>query len=195
MNISSLSYRVSLCKHSRGWLVHQSPRAGTSHTVPADKQAPVNIDPNVNNYHVYMTEPQFHCPFLCKFPSNSLMTQHHRITHQPKMSLDLRPLLTNATAEVLQEIVEDHALRAEILWAFVVLLHFAALLPLDPMFVHIFVCLLSWAGGSTRGRVEGVLDWVHGSGTFADCVEGGFYRGLEGRLSFDSSLGTRRLLV
>ncbi|KAM0710652.1 hypothetical protein Q7P35_001390 [Cladosporium inversicolor] len=70
------------------------------------------------------------------------------------MSLDLRPLLTNATAEVLQEIVEDHALRAEILWAFVVLLHFAALLPLDPMFVHIFVCLLSWAGGSTRGREE-----------------------------------------
>lgn len=111
------------------------------------------------------------------------------------MSLDLRPLLTNATAEVLQEIVEDHALRAEILWAFVVLLHFAALLPLDPMFVHIFVCLLSWAGGSTRGREEGMLDWVYGSGTFADCVEGGFYGALEGRLSFDGGLGIVRGLV
>jgi len=110
------------------------------------------------------------------------------------MSLDLRPILTNATAEVLQEILEDHALRAEILWAFVVLLHFAALLPLDPMFVHIFVCLLSWAGGSTRGREEGMLDWVHGSGTFADCLGEGFYRGLEGRLSLDSGVGSRGLV-
>lgn len=105
------------------------------------------------------------------------------------MSLDLRPLTTNATAELLQEIVEDHALRAEILWAFVVILHFAALLPLDPMFVHVFVCLLSWAGGNTRGRDEGMLDWVYGSGTFADCVAKGFYEGLVGRLSVDWGLG------
>lgn len=67
------------------------------------------------------------------------------------MSLDLRPLTTNATAEVLQEIAADHALRAEILWAFVVILHFAALLPLDPIFVHVFVALLSWAA---PGRAE-----------------------------------------
>ena len=111
------------------------------------------------------------------------------------MSLDLRPILTNATAEVLQEIVEDHALRAEILWAFVVLSHFAALLPLDPMFVHILVCLLSWAGGSTRGRGEGMLDWVYGSGTFAGCLGDGFYRGLEGRLVVDWGLGVRTLGV
>lgn len=110
------------------------------------------------------------------------------------MSLDLRPILTNATAEVLQEIVEDHALRAEILWAFVVLLHFAALLPLDPMFVHIFVCLLSWAGGSTRGRDEGMLDWVYGNGSFADCVVEGFYEGIEGRLGVDWGLGRWGLL-
>jgi len=112
------------------------------------------------------------------------------------MSLDLRPLLTNATAEVLEEILEDHALRAEILWAFIVLLHFAALLPLDPVFVHVFVCLLSWAGGSgsVRGRGEGMLDWVRGSGSFAECVQEGFYGALEGRISLDSGVGRRGLL-
>jgi len=112
------------------------------------------------------------------------------------MSLDLRPLLlTNATAEVLQEILEDHALRAEILWAFVILLHFAALLPLDPLFVHIFVCLLSWAGGNTRGgRNEGMLDWVYGSGRFEECVKEGFYVGFEGRLGVDYGIGKMGLI-
>ena len=62
------------------------------------------------------------------------------------MSLDLRPLLTNATAEVLEEILEDHALRAEILWAFIVLLHFAALLPL-------LLCCAT--GESFNGRMSG----------------------------------------
>jgi hypothetical protein len=111
------------------------------------------------------------------------------------MSLDLRPILTNATAEVLQEILEDHALRAEILWAFVILLHFAALLPLDPVFVHVFVCLLAWAGGNTRGARDGVmLDWVYGNGRFEDCVREGFYGGIEGRLGVDSGLGVRGLI-
>jgi hypothetical protein len=110
------------------------------------------------------------------------------------MSLDLRPLTTNATAEMLQEIIEDHAVRAEILWAFVVILHFAALLPLDPMFVHVFVCLLSWAGGNTKGRNDGMLDWVYGSGTFEDCVLDGFYGGLQGWLSVDGGVGRWGLL-
>jgi hypothetical protein len=117
------------------------------------------------------------------------------------MSIDLRPFTTNATAELLSEIAADHALRAEILWAFVVILHFAALLPLDPVFVHVFVCLLSWAGGSGRGgmlggggiagglRDEGMLDWVYGSGRFADCLREGFYDGLRGRLSIDEGVG------
>ena len=78
------------------------------------------------------------------------------------MSLDLRPLTSNATEEVLQEIVHDHAVRAEILWAFVVLLHFAGLLPLDPMVVHVFVCLLEWAGA--RKASNG------GSGSGDDCM-------------------------
>lgn len=107
------------------------------------------------------------------------------------MSLDLRPLtMTNVTTEVLQQIAEDHALRAEILWAFIVLLHFAALLPLDPVLVHIFVCLLSWAGGKVRGgREQGVLDWVYGSGSFDECVKGGFYGGIERRLGWDEGVG------
>lgn len=74
------------------------------------------------------------------------------------MSLDLRPLTTNATAEVLQEIAADHALRAEILWAFVVILHFAALLPLDPIFVHVFVALLSWAAPGRAGSDDGTFN-------------------------------------
>lgn len=133
------------------------------------------------------------------------------------MSIDLRPFTTNATAELLSEIAADHALRAEILWAFVVILHFAALLPLDPVFVHVFVCLLSWAGGSGgiagggRGgfggadgmgfangigiagranlRDQGMLDWVYGSGRFADCLREGFYESLRGRLRVDEGVG------
>jgi len=134
------------------------------------------------------------------------------------MSIDLRPFTTNATAELLSEIAADHALRAEILWAFVVILHFAALLPLDPVFVHVFVCLLSWAGGGggiaggggggTGGfggnngiadgvgiggranlRDQGMLDWVYGSGLFADCLREGFYEGLRERLRVDEGVG------
>lgn len=108
------------------------------------------------------------------------------------MSLDLRPLTANVTSELLQQIAEDHALRAEVLWAFIVLLHFAALLPLDPMFVHILVCLLSWAGGKVgeAGRREqGMLDWVYGSGSFAECVQAGFYKGIERRLGWDEGVG------
>ena len=79
------------------------------------------------------------------------------------------------------------------------------------MFVHVFVCLLSWAGGSggiagggrggfgvadgmgTGGRAnlrdQGMLDWVYGSGRFADCLREGFYEGLRGRLGVDDGVG------
>lgn len=70
------------------------------------------------------------------------------------MSLDLRPLTTNATQQTLQEILEDHAIRAEILWSFIILLHFAALLPLNPMLVHAFVLLLDWASEKARPVLE-----------------------------------------
>jgi len=70
------------------------------------------------------------------------------------MSLDLRPLTTNATQQTLQEILEDHAIRAEILWSFIILLHFAALLPLNPMLVHAFVLLLDWASAKAAPVFE-----------------------------------------
>ena len=167
-------------------------RAGTSHTVLADNSTAVIPSNHHNVYIIQSHNPVIQPPPL---PPNALTPPIPPKTASKKeMSLDLRPILTNATAEVLQEILEDHALRAEILWAFVVLLHFAALLPLDPMFVHVFVCLLAWAGGNTRGRDEGMLDWVYGSGDFADCVVEGFYRGIEGRLGVDSGVGRRGLV-
>lgn len=87
------------------------------------------------------------------------------------MSLDLRPLTQftgNATvqAQILQEIVEDHAIRAEILWAAVVLMHFARLLPLDAMLVHVFVMLLRWTGERRFGE----------AGTFVEILR--MFRGI-----------------
>lgn len=70
------------------------------------------------------------------------------------MSLDLRPLTTNVTQQTLQEILEDHAIRAEILWSFIIILHFAALLPLNPLLVHTFVLLLDWAAEKARPMLE-----------------------------------------
>lgn len=70
------------------------------------------------------------------------------------MSLDLRPITTNATQQTLHEILEDHAVRTEILWSFIILLHFAALLPLNPVLVHAFVVLLGWATEKARPVLE-----------------------------------------
>jgi len=45
------------------------------------------------------------------------------------------------------------------------------------------------AGGGVGLRDQGVLDWVYGSGGFADCLGEGFYEGLRGRLGVDEGLG------
>lgn len=115
------------------------------------------------------------------------------------MSLDLRPLTTNASQHTLHEILEDHAIRAEILWSFIVLLHFAALLPLNPVIVHVFVVLLNWATEKARPVLEQraytcssvVAGWLALRSLLTLLLA--FYDGVSQRLNLDSSVGVRGL--
>ncbi|OQN99514.1 hypothetical protein B0A48_14656 [Cryoendolithus antarcticus] len=90
------------------------------------------------------------------------------------MSLDLRPLTTNATQQTLQAIMDDHAIRTEILWSFIILLHFAALLPLNPVLVHVFVVFLTWATSKAQPGFDQR-----------------FYARLSERLTLDSGIGVK----
>ncbi|QIX02414.1 hypothetical protein AMS68_007931 [Peltaster fructicola] len=91
------------------------------------------------------------------------------------MSIDLRPLFASANQTAAQQVLEEQALRAEILWTFIILLHFAALIPLNPLVVHLFVVLLNWAIEKAKPMLEAE-----------------FYDSLASRLHVDSATGVRR---
>lgn len=80
--------------------------------------------------------------------------------------LDFRPFMANTTAEiVVQELREETALRLEVSCCFLILLQFAGLENLEPLFVHFVLGTIMYLRGQFRGddgMVSVVLDWVFG---------------------------------
>lgn len=104
--------------------------------------------------------------------------------------LDFRPFMANTTAEiVVQELREEIALRLEVLCFFLLLLQFAGLENLEPLYVHFVlgttVCLCGQFRGDD-GMVSVVLDWVLGR---KSCVPRGFEGDITGWIGWDEGMG------
>ena len=104
--------------------------------------------------------------------------------------LDFRAFMANTTTEIiLQELNEEIALRLEVFCYFLILLHFAGLENLEPLFVYHVLGTIMYLRGHVRGddgMVSVVLDWGFGR---KSCVPGGFDGGVGGWVGWDEGMG------
>jgi len=70
------------------------------------------------------------------------------------MIFDERLISANATKETRDAWAEDQWPHIQIIWAFMILLHFAALLHVDPVIVHWLCVLLRRVNDSARPTIS-----------------------------------------